>query len=324
MLDPPSKFAVVLARIAVMLIVVLVAAGIFWYGISAEEVDRVWRNIVARPGGPMTFRFVLQPAMAAVAALRDGVNDARLGRAPYLSAIVRGVEGRGARLWEGIVSTARILILGVVMDVIYQLVSSGCVLSGRVGADRDLAGVCSLCCFARTHWAHCASLGHPTGFRLIDWEFAEWKVATPNLKFDVNTELAARRTGMAFQRTRLAEDRTLMAVIRTSLSLIGFGFTIFQFFQRLREQDVIATAAAPRHFGVTLVVLGVAMLILGIIYHVQFMLGLRRLRESMREEGLIHGETVFPVSLTLITAFLLLFVGVAAIVSMEFKIGPFG
>ena len=121
MLDPPSKFAVVLARIAVMLIVVLVAAGIFWYGISAEEVDRVWRNIVARPGGPMTFHFVLQPAMAAVAALRDGVNDARLGRAPYLSAIARGVEGRGARLWEGIVSTARILILGVVMDVIYQL-----------------------------------------------------------------------------------------------------------------------------------------------------------------------------------------------------------
>ena len=43
----------------------------------------------------MTFRFVLQPAMAAVAALRDGVNDARLGRAPYLSAIARGDQGRG-------------------------------------------------------------------------------------------------------------------------------------------------------------------------------------------------------------------------------------
>jgi inner membrane protein YidH len=149
-------------------------------------------------------------------------------------------------------------------------------------------------------------------------------VATPDLKFDVNTELAARRTGMAFQRTRLAEDRTLMAVIRTSLSLIGFGFTIYQFFQRLREQDVIVRAAAPRHFGVTLVALGVAMLILGIVYHVQFMLRLRRLRESMRAEGLIHGETVFPVSLTLITAFLLLIVGVAAFVSMEFQVGPFG
>ena len=147
---------------------------------------------------------------------------------------------------------------------------------------------------------------------------------TPGVKFDVNTELAARRTGMAFQRTRLAEDRTLMAVIRTALSLIGFGFTIFQFFQRLREQDVIARAAAPRHFGLALVVLGVAMLIFGIVYHVQYMIGLRRLRQSMREEGLVHGETVFPVSLTLITAFLLLAVGLAAIISMEFQVGPFG
>ena len=146
----------------------------------------------------------------------------------------------------------------------------------------------------------------------------------PDLKFDVNTELAARRTGMAFQRTRLAEDRTLMAVIRTSLSLIGFGFTIFQFFQSLREKDVITKAAAPRHFGVTLVGLGVLMLILGIVYHVQFMLGLRRLRQSMSEEGLIHGETLFPVSLTLITAFFLLAIGLTAIVSMEFQAGPFG
>lgn len=34
-------------------------------------------------------------------------------------------------------------------------------------------------------------------------------MASPDLKFDVNTELAARRTGISFQRTRLAEDRTL-------------------------------------------------------------------------------------------------------------------
>jgi hypothetical protein len=33
---------------------------------------------------------------------------------------VRDPEGRSGRLWEGILSTARILILGVVMDIIYQ------------------------------------------------------------------------------------------------------------------------------------------------------------------------------------------------------------
>jgi putative membrane protein len=150
-------------------------------------------------------------------------------------------------------------------------------------------------------------------------------MATPDLRFDVNTELAARRTGMAFQRTRMAADRTLMAVIRTSLSLIGFGFTIFQFFERLRDQNMISGGGgSARRFGVTLVALGVAMLILGIVFHIQYMIALRRLRQSMREEGLVHGETIFPASLTLITALILLAIGVAAFVSMQFQVGPFG
>ncbi len=122
MMGGPSKNEILLARIAVALLIGFAVFGVVWYGLSTEELDRVWRNIAARPGGPMTFRFILQPAMAAIVALRDGVSDARLGRTPYLAAIVRGIEPRGTRLWEGIVSTARILILGVVMDVIYQLV----------------------------------------------------------------------------------------------------------------------------------------------------------------------------------------------------------
>jgi putative membrane protein len=148
-------------------------------------------------------------------------------------------------------------------------------------------------------------------------------MASPDLKFDVNTELAARRTGMSFQRTRMSADRTLMSVIRTSLSLIGFGFTIAQVFEKLRDQNVITRAAAPRNFGVALIALGIVMLVLGIVYHVQFMAGLRHLRESMRAEGLIHGESGFPLSLTLITALLLLIIGVAAIVSLAFRVGPF-
>jgi len=140
----------------------------------------------------------------------------------------------------------------------------------------------------------------------------------------ISVELSARRTGMSFQRTRLSADRTLMSVIRTSLSLIGFGFTIFQFFERLREGNVLTTAAPARNFGVTLVAIGIGMLVLGIIYHVQFMLGLRAERQRMKEDGLVHAESVFPTSLTLITAVILLIIGVAAIVSMLFHIGPFG
>jgi putative membrane protein len=136
-------------------------------------------------------------------------------------------------------------------------------------------------------------------------------------------ELSSRRTGMSFQRTRMSADRTLMAVIRTALSLIAFGFTLYQFFERLLDSNIIRNASAGRNFGLALVILGVGMLILGIIYHLQFMYGLRIQREEMAQEGLIHGQSVFPVSMTLIIAVLLLLVGLMAIASMVFDIGPF-
>jgi putative membrane protein len=140
----------------------------------------------------------------------------------------------------------------------------------------------------------------------------------------ISVELSSRRTGMSFQRTRMSADRTLMSVIRTSLSLISFGFTIFQVFQKLRDQSMLTGVAPARNFGVTLVGLGILMLIGGIIYHLQFMLGLRDERRAMTADDLIHGESRFPPSLTLITAVILLFIGIAAIVSMIFQVGPFG
>ena len=139
----------------------------------------------------------------------------------------------------------------------------------------------------------------------------------------ISTELSSRRTGMSFQRTRMSADRTLMSVMRTSLSLIGFGFTIFQFFQRLREAEVLKSAGAARHFGEALVYLGIGMLVVGIGYHVSFMLGLRKEREQLKADGLIHAESQFPPSLTLIVAVLLLLIGLGAIVSMVFDAGPF-
>jgi hypothetical protein len=123
--DAPSTTQIVQARLAVGLLVGLIIGGTLWYGITAESLGRLWSDILDRPGGPMTFRFILQPAMAIIAALRDGVHDARVGRRPYVWALIHGVrdpQGRSGRLWEGFVSTARIIILGVVMDTVYQWV----------------------------------------------------------------------------------------------------------------------------------------------------------------------------------------------------------
>ena len=140
---------------------------------------------------------------------------------------------------------------------------------------------------------------------------------------EASTELAMRRTGMAFQRTRMAADRTLMAVIRTSLSLISFGFTIYQFFNKMKESGVIKGSAAARNFGTTLVLLGIGMLIFGIVYHVMFMLGLREQREQMKAAQLVHAQSGFPASLVLIVALILLLIGVGAAASMILHIGPY-
>ena len=141
----------------------------------------------------------------------------------------------------------------------------------------------------------------------------------------ISVELSSRRTGMSFQRTRMSADRTLMSVIRTALALISFGFTIFQFFQHLRETNFLQGGAhAARNFGAALVYLGVAMLVIGIIYHVQFMRGLRRERAEMTSAGTVHAQSQFPYSFTLLVAVLLLLIGFAAIASLTFRIGPFG
>ena len=139
----------------------------------------------------------------------------------------------------------------------------------------------------------------------------------------ISTELSSRRTGMSFQRTRLSADRTLMSVMRTSLSLIGFGFTIYQVFQKAHDAEILRSSEAPRHFGEALVWLGLAMLVVGIVYHVMFMLGLRREREMLKADGIIHAESGYPVSFTLIVAIVLLGIGILAILSMVFRIGPF-
>lgn len=141
---------------------------------------------------------------------------------------------------------------------------------------------------------------------------------------EISVELSSRRTGMSFQRTRMSADRTLMSIIRTSLSLISFGFTIFQFFQKLLDNNIVSAAHGTRIFGMTLVWIGIGMLAFGILFHVLFMYGLRHERKQMKEEGLVHAESHFPVSLTLITAVALLALGVVAIISMMFRVGPLG
>ena len=68
-------------------------------------------------------------------------------------------------------------------------------------------------------------------------------------------------------RTRLSIERTMMSWVRTATALIAFGFTIVQFFDRLQQMPGVARAPfpdAPRYLGLSLILCGVAALVIAI------------------------------------------------------------
>lgn len=68
-------------------------------------------------------------------------------------------------------------------------------------------------------------------------------------------------------RTRLSLERTMMAALRTAVSLIGFGFAIFQFLQRLEDLPGASPAnhpKAPQYLGLSLIFCGVLLLLISI------------------------------------------------------------
>jgi hypothetical protein len=122
MSDAASNSKVFMARLVVGLIVLFLLAGLVTYGYSAEVRDRVWHDLLERPDKLFRFRFILQPVMAGIAAFHDGVADARLGRSPYFLSLLTDPSRRLGSLEEGVISTARVLLLGLVMDTVYQLI----------------------------------------------------------------------------------------------------------------------------------------------------------------------------------------------------------
>ena len=68
-------------------------------------------------------------------------------------------------------------------------------------------------------------------------------------------------------RTRLSVERTMMSWIRTATALIGFGFAIVQFFERLGQMPGVRPAAYPdaaRDLGLALIACGVLALLIAV------------------------------------------------------------
>jgi len=87
-----------------------------------EMIVRAWTNIASRVGGPMTFRIILQPMMAALFEVITGLRDARENRPPYLWTLLTDPSQRGDLLRHGWKAIGRVFVLAIIMDAIYQFI----------------------------------------------------------------------------------------------------------------------------------------------------------------------------------------------------------
>ena len=131
---------------------------------------------------------------------------------------------------------------------------------------------------------------------------------------DKGTILAEKRTDLAIQRTNMAADRSLMAWIRTSLSMIGFGFSIYKFFQYLPEELAagnIKRPQAPRNLGLTLIALGTLALAAATWQHWNFL------------RSIHGGHKRHMWSISFVVAIFVILIGIITFYGVLLRHGPF-
>lgn len=80
----------------------------------------VWTEFGRRAEGPLRLRFVIQPIMASVLAIRAGLRDAREDKPPFLWALAFNSVQRAELLRQAWKDIGMVLALAAIFDVVYQ------------------------------------------------------------------------------------------------------------------------------------------------------------------------------------------------------------
>lgn len=86
-----------------------------------DFLGRGWHDLVGRLHGPLFARLLVQPAVAAILAIRAGLRDVREGRGPYLWRIASDPGHRSQDLRQGWKDAGKLFLVALILDVIYQL-----------------------------------------------------------------------------------------------------------------------------------------------------------------------------------------------------------
>ena len=85
-----------------------------------DTLHRIWVDLIGRLTGPLTLRLYLQPAMAALLAIRDGLQDARTGEPPFLRTVLTDPRRRRARIIDALKSIGKVIVAAIALDLVYE------------------------------------------------------------------------------------------------------------------------------------------------------------------------------------------------------------
>jgi hypothetical protein len=94
--------------------------------------ERIIGNLLGRLDGPLHFRFIVQPLMATIFAVIDGIKDAKAGKPAYFWAMLSTPQHRKELVKDGWKRVGKIFILAIVLEVIYQLKFQGTFYVGEM------------------------------------------------------------------------------------------------------------------------------------------------------------------------------------------------
>jgi hypothetical protein len=87
-----------------------------------DLISRFWPDIMGRVTGPLTFRLIVQPLVAAFFGLRAGLRDARAGRPAFGWHLFSTKLGNRRQLihdaWKDI---GKLFVMAMIIDVIYEI-----------------------------------------------------------------------------------------------------------------------------------------------------------------------------------------------------------
>jgi hypothetical protein len=91
--------------------------------------DELWMRITENPSdrvsGPMHLRFILQPVMATLLAIRSGLKDAKADKPPYFWSLIfhpYDPSHRREMTKDGWQSISKLFFAAIALDLIYQFI----------------------------------------------------------------------------------------------------------------------------------------------------------------------------------------------------------